>query len=370
MEQEKQRVLFISNIPAPYRIDFFNALGRLCDLTVVFEARRAAGIRFNWNEDTAQHFRAVFLSDGDIDETHVDWRIFDHIQKRRYDQIVATSYGYYTETAALIAMRLRGIPYDLEIDGGVVRAGESPVKRLLKRYIICGAGRLFSSGRVADALFLHYGARESRIVRYPFTSLHADDVLTAVPDEDARRAAKLRLGVMSKRLLLTIGQFIYRKGFDVLLNQCDRLDADTTLVIIGGMPTDEYLHIVEKKRLQNVRFLPFMDKAQLAQWFLAADVFVLPTREDMWGLVINEAMANALPVVTTKPCNAGVELVEEGKTGYLVPAEDGAALMQKINAILCNDALRLSMSQNALQKIRACTIEHMAEVHARAFGIR
>ena len=89
-----QRVLFLTNIPAPYRIDFFNALGRLCELTVVFEARRAEGIRFNWNEDTAKHFTAVFLNDADIDETHVDQRIFQSIARDRYDQIVATSYGY------------------------------------------------------------------------------------------------------------------------------------------------------------------------------------------------------------------------------------------------------------------------------------
>ena len=366
---ERQNVLFLTNIPAPYRIDFFNALGELCNLTVVFEARRAKGVRFNWNEDTARHFTAIFLSDGDIDETHVDRRVFQHIARGRYDQIVATSYGYYTETAALLFMRLRGIPYDLEVDGGVVRAGEGLLKRLLKRGIIRGAKRLFSSGSVTDELFTHYGAEQRRIVRYPFTSLHASDVLPVVPTEERRRAAKAALGISNKTLVLSIGQFIYRKGYDVLLRACAGLDPSACVTVIGGEPTEEYLRIVEKEGLINVRFAPFMDKARLAEWFLAADVFVLPTREDMWGLVINEAMAHALPVVTTERCNAGVELVENGVNGFLVPAEDGAALVGRVNEILRNAALRAEMSQNALVRMRAYTIEQMAAVHARAFGL-
>lgn len=368
-ELSRQRVLFLCNIPAPYRIDFFNELGKCCALTVVFEARRAAGIRFNWNEDTAKHFTAIFLSDGEIDETHVDRRIFSQIPRGRYDRIVATSYGYYTETAALVSLRLRGIPYDIEIDGGVVRAGENPFKRALKRFLISGATRLFSTGSVADALFLHYGAQERRIVRYPFTSLHARDVLTAVPTQEARRAAKDALGITSERLVLSIGQFIYRKGYDVLLRGCNQLDASASVAIIGGTPTDDYRRIVEENGLTRVRFLPFMEKERLAQWFLAADVFVLPTREDMWGLVVNEALSQALPVVTTDRCNAGVELVIDGETGYLTAIEDGAALMERVNRILRDDVLRRHMAEAAIVRMRAYTIEAMVDVHAREFGL-
>ena len=243
------------------------------------------------------------------------------------------------------------------------------LKRLLKRGIIRGAKRLFSSGSVTDELFTHYGAEQRRIVRYPFTSLHASDVLPVVPTEERRRAAKAALGISNKTLVLSIGQFIYRKGYDVLLRACAGLDPSACVTVIGGEPTEEYLRIVEKEGLINVRFAPFMDKARLAEWFLAADVFVLPTREDMWGLVINEAMAHALPVVTTERCNAGVELVENGVNGFLVPAEDGAALVGRVNEILRNAALRAEMSQNALVRMRAYTIEQMAAVHARAFGL-
>lgn len=367
-EKRKPRVLFISNIPAPYRVDFFDALGERYDLTVLFEARRATGIRFNWNDDAPHRFRAIFLSDGEIDETHVDRRVFRYIRRGAFDHIVATSYGYYTETAALLSMRLRGIAYDLELDGGVVRAGEPMMKRLLKRCIIRGAKRLFSSGASTDALFLHYGAKRERLVRYPFTSLFSRDLCERVPSVAEKGAARRILGVPYRKVALTVGQFIHRKGFDVLLHACDRFDGDTGVYIVGGEPTEEYRAIVKEKQLTNVHFLPFMDVQTLAQWFTAADVFVLPTREDMWGLVINEAMAHALPVVTTVRCNAGVELVEPGVNGYLVEAEDADALAERTLEILNDESLRARMAEAARERMQSYTIEAMVRAHAEAFG--
>ena len=66
MEKQLKRILFITNIPAPYRIDFYNELGRYYDLTVIFEAKRAPGITFNWKEDAISRFKAIFLKDGEI----------------------------------------------------------------------------------------------------------------------------------------------------------------------------------------------------------------------------------------------------------------------------------------------------------------
>ena len=358
-----KKVLFISNIPAPYRIDFFNELGKFCDLTVLFEARRAAGIRFNWNEDQALHFQAIFLKDGEIDETHVNRQIFRYIKRGRYDRIVATSYGYYTETAALIAMICKGIPYDLEIDGGVVRPEENRLKRLLKRCILRNAKTLYSSGEATDRVYLHYGAKAERIRRYPFTSLHQKDLRLSVPTDGEKAAAKDALGLRADKLILGVGQFIQRKGFDVLLSAAKALDPAWQIALIGGEPPKEYRQLVAEQGLENVRFLNFLSKERLAEWYLAADVFVLPTREDMWGLVINEAMANALPVVTTLSCNAGIELVADGENGYLVPAEDGTALTDRICRILADPALQSRMAKASLQRIQPYTIEKMAQVH-------
>ena len=87
------RVLYITNIPAPYKIVFFNELGKKLDLTVVFEAKGASnqGIKFNYNLETIQTFKAVFLSEGDIKEKTVNWKITKYL-KEPYDKIVIGAY--------------------------------------------------------------------------------------------------------------------------------------------------------------------------------------------------------------------------------------------------------------------------------------
>ena len=64
---------------------------------------------------------------------------------------------------------------------------------------------------------------------------------------------------------------------------------------------------------------------------MAADVFVMPTREDIWGLVINEAMAYGLPVVSTDKCIAALELVKNGRNGYIIPPNQPKEIAQKVN---------------------------------------
>ena len=117
--------------------------------------------------------------------------------------------------------------------------------------------------------------------------------------------------------------------------------------------------------LTNICFDGFMPKQKLLRYYQAADLFVLPTREDIWGLVVNEAMAYGLPVITTDRCVAGLDLVENGVNGYIVPADDVSALASSIKTALAGDLTK--MGSNSLEKIRPYTIENMAKVHMEIF---
>lgn len=166
-----------------------------------------------------------------------------------------------------------------------------------------------------------------------------------------------------RKIAITVGQFIHRKGFDVLLNAWTKCSKECNLYIIGAEPTEEYLDIKKKLRLENVYFEGFKTKKELKCYYQAADLFVLPTREDIWGLVVNEAMANGLPVITTDKCVAGLELIKNGFNGYIVPANNASLLSKKINQLIEDDELRRKMAINSLNTISEYTIENMAKVH-------
>ena len=173
------KILIISNIPSPYRIDFFNELGKHVDLTVVFEARNAKGITFNWNVDSIKNFKVVFLKEGFINEKRINFKILKYIKKNTYDHIIITSYVYLTEMAALLVLKARRIPYYLEIDGGLIRQ-ENILKKSYKKLLISNAKGYFSPSKLSDDYLVHYGAKRNLIFRYPFTSLNKSDILEKV----------------------------------------------------------------------------------------------------------------------------------------------------------------------------------------------
>ncbi len=123
------------------------------------------------------------------------------------------------------------------------------------------------------------------------------------------------------------------------------------LLIIGeGEKKSEYKKIIQDNNYNNVSIMNFMDKRTLFRYYKACDLFVLPTREDIWGLVINEAMACGLPIITTDKCIAGIELIEDYKNGFIIPTDNSKELSKKLNKLISNKNLCEQMSKNNIKK--------------------
>jgi glycosyltransferase involved in cell wall biosynthesis len=76
------------------------------------------------------------------------------------------------------------------------------------------------------------------------------------------------------------------------------------------------------------------------RWYAAADAFVLPSRSEPWGMVLNEAAAAGLPLVATEAVGAAHDLIEPGVNGFRVPVEDPAALAEVLRALASDEDLR------------------------------
>ena len=354
------KVLFISNIPSPYRVDFFQQLGKYVELTVIFEAKRADGIRFDWKE-TCQGFRAVFLSDGNIKERSVNFKILRYIKKGAYDYIFVTNYACWTETAAYLKLVLCKIPFVLETDGGMIRH-ESRIRYRLKSYLLSKPYAYFSPADTADRYFMRYGAKKREIVRYHFTSLWKKDILKRPVSVREKKMLRKKLCLEQKPVILFIGQLIHRKGVDVLLKALKGITMPYQCLLVGAGPDAVYLERLRQMADENVRFASFKTKDELKLYYQCATVFVLPARYDVWGLVVNEALALGLPVITTDGCVAGKELIQNNKNGLLVRKNDAAALREAVICFLKQED-DPQAAQRCLDSIRDYTIEQMAAEH-------
>ncbi len=364
MLKQTKKILFLTNIPSPYRVDFFNEFGKSYDLTVAFQAHSFAHRHASWKNFEATAFHPLFLTPSFRFKKHVlCWDVLD-VLKQPWDAIIMGGYSSLTDMLAIEYMRLRKIPFYFEADGGLIRQ-DNKLKFWFKRHFLSAPSGWLSSGKETTKYLIHYGADPNKIIEYPFTSVYAADILSQIPAEEHKQKLRQVLNIKEEKVLISVGRFIYSKGYDVLFKTVTKLPKDIGVYIIGDEPTEEFIRWKQEKNSRQVHFIGFQLKDELKKWYQAADAFVLPTREDVWGLVINEAMAQGLPIITTDKCVAGLELVQEGENGYIVPAEDVTELTGAIARLFAQDYR--AMGQKSLELIRPYTIENMAKRHLEVF---
>lgn len=359
------KILFLTNVPSPYRVDFFNELGKNCDLTVLFEKASSDERDDVWKKYSFNNFTGIIMNGF---STGVDnalcFKVIKYL-KMKWDKIICANLSTPTGMLALQYMKMHRIPYWIEGDGGFAKSGKG-LKEKIKKYFISGAEGYFSTGANHDNYYLTYGAKKERIYHYPFTSLSKNDLISAeARAKSDKELMRKKLDIAEDKVVLSVGRFSYNrgygKGYDVLLRAAESFDKSIGVYIVGDEPTEEFVNWKQEKQLTNVHYVGFKTKAELAEYYIAADVFVMPTRGDVWGLVINEALSYGLPVVSSDKCVAALELIKDGYNGYIVPVENSDALAEGISKILDGDYD--SMNSASLQSVKDYTIENMAKRH-------
>ncbi len=181
-----------------------------------------------------------------------------------------------------------------------------------------------------------------------------------IPDED--------------RVVLFVGRIEPLKGLDTLIRAMAGLDRKQLgcpdLVVIGGDPNaDPEDMTVEMARLQKlshdlsldsmVIFLGKRDQDTLPYYYSAAEVLVMPSHYESFGMVALEAMACGTPVIASQVGGLAF-LVQDGVTGYHVPGGDSAALCDRLTRLLGDAALRQKMGEQASQYAQGYTWDHIA----------
>lgn len=356
------KVLLTTNCPTPYINGFADELGKLCDLTLVYEMKLAKNRHSSWltNKD-GWNFQLLFLDGIPFNEEQaLSFKIKKIIKNGNFNKIIIANPTTPTGIVALLYCRRHKIPFIIQSEGGFQGSGKG-LKEKFKKYIMEKADMYLTGMGGDDDYFLMYGATKDKLKPYYFTSSYKKDIDERILTQSEKGNLKKELGIKQQKMILYVGQFIHRKGIDILLKSYKGLGDDTCLYLIGGEPTQEYLDIIKENNLKNVNFVKFMSKDELRKYYQASDLFVMTTREDTWGLVINEAMEHGLPVITTKRCIAGNYLINNKENGFLVDVEDYETTHEKIKLILNDDSLRQRMSLNNLNKIKDHTLENMAQ---------
>ncbi len=345
--------------PAPYRVGVFNCLNKYENVNcfVAFEQDQGDKRNKNWFEKDFK-FDYCFCKDKDTYKKELN-----KIKDKKYDVVMAYDYSSISSMKLLLKCIMHKIPYCINCDGAIIK--HNFIKDKIKRFFIKHARACLANGKSAENYFLTYGAKKERIYMHKFTSLYEKDLINDIIPKSKKEELKKELGINEKKVFLSIGSFIERKGFDILLEAIKRLENKSIAFVIigGGEKKDDYMAFIKENKLDNVYLIDFLSKNEIIKYYDASDVFVFPTREDIWGLVINEAMSRGLPIISTNMCMAATELIDE-ENGKIVKVDSVDELVNAIEDFnSLSDSELENMGRISIERNKDYTIENIAESH-------
>jgi len=366
----KPFVVYWNNIPAPYMVERFNALaerGNL-DFEAWFNERREPDRSWEVKE-VNWYFQYQYMPSMNIAGRHLRFPL--SLLKRKPPDMLVSLYAEPVFLVGWTIARLRRSKTMFRVvvtfDRWITR---SKWKEYLKRLIFNRVDGIETLGIDGRNFAMKYGASEEKI----FYTTHSIDVehymkgreKALLEREEIQKALGLR-GVT----FVYVGRLWWVKGVNYLLEAFhdlqNRTNSEISLLIVGdGADETSLKERCHNEGISNVVFAGFKQKSELPRYYTASDVFVFPTLGDAYGLVVDEAMACSLPVVSTSAVGEIRERVENGVNGYIVPPEDSKALSDRMERLARDPDLRSRMGHISAQKIAGNTPERWAEDFERA----
>lgn len=358
----KRRLTIVTEIISPYRIPLFNALAQRTDvdLHVIFLAETDSTLR-QWNiyKEEIQFSYQVLPS----------WRkrigAYNVLLNGGVSRALATSapewilcggYNYLAFWQALIWARARNIPLFLwsESTERDQRRGFALVE-LLKSEFLRKCGGFVVPGRSSRDYLRALKIDEGQILTAP--NAVDNDLFCRTASAARQNAAECRAQLdLPQRYFLFVGRLVRDKGVFDLLSAYATLEEsirrEVGLVLVGEGSSRSSLEAAAARIAPGaIRFAGFAQRDQLAAYYALADVLILPTYTDPWGLVVNEAMACGLPVIVSEVAGCAADLVRANWNGILTAPGDISSLASAMRHLANRPDMRRAMGVNSSELI-------------------
>ena len=271
--------------------------------------------------------------------------------KQEYDFVVLQYLGYLAGLFTFV--NRKKIPYSISIHGTDVIGGrrKSIIEKMLMKKAVTGAKSVISNsyylGRQLEKT-LGISITDKQTVIWNGIHLEKYD-----PDE----------AITTNNTIVSVGRFVYKKGFDVLVDAFSRMKKqcpDARLILVGdGTERAKCEQLAEKLGiLDSIVFLGLVDNKMIPSVMKQGRFFVLPSRNEPFGIVVLEAMALGIPVIATD--SGGVtEILDGGKFGCLIPTEDPDKMAECMIRFYEDDAQLEELREKGLDRVKQFSMERV-----------
>jgi glycosyltransferase involved in cell wall biosynthesis len=384
------RLAYFVSHPIQYQAPLLARIARETDidLTVFFTSDHSIrpfkdpgfGVEFTWDTPLLEGYRSKFLPHfgappQDVSATSPVSRgirraLTNADGSPAFDALWVHGYASINSLRAIFHANSLGIPVLLRADMWLGDRPRSPfklaVKNLCLKLLRNGITATLPVGSVNTAYWRHYFGDDFPQFLMPYAvdnKFFSRKAAAAAPYQSQLRT---EFGLDSGRpVILFASKLQSRKHADDLvqayayfLENRPAASAPYLLIVGDGEERIRLQAHVQQLGLTGVRFLGFRNQTELPPLLELADVFVLPSRHEPWGLIVNEAMATGCAVIVSTEVGAHADLVTHGVEGCVFPAGNIAALAEALRTVFASPEIPRRMGESARRRIAHWTFEH------------
>lgn len=363
------RIAFVQTHPVQYVAPlyrFLNSSGNwqitafyLSDVSIRGGTDCGFGRDVRWDIDLLAGYEARFVCGADRRGEPAGFlsmvapQLIRDIRSGGFDAVIVHGHTPAAMVLAALMAKASRIPVLMRCEThlGLRRSG---LKRLLRRKLIGSLYRQFDAalaiGSANRDFYRAIGVPADRIFPMPYAVDNHRFAAASRLSATERREIRAALGVGDDRpIVLYAAKFQPRKRPDDLLRAAALLNGACVpfqIAMVGSGEMERRLRAMARSLgLTNVSFAGFVNQSALPRYYGACDVFVLPSIDEPWGLVINEAMCAGLPIVASSEIGCVPDLVRDGRNGRLFPAGNIVALADALRELIADAGLRDMMGQ-------------------------
>lgn len=355
------KVIVITTNIAPYRLKWCEELSKYFDVTIYYTKDKETDYNDSFLKHSSDSCHIVKLKTNKNDgKDHLSFDVIGVIKENKDSFIIFDGYGPITNLLGLIYCKLKGIKSWANVDGyPTIRAKQSKIVNLVKRFVISHlCDSFFCGGTAVKEHLISYGAKSDKITIHNFSSINDNQIIDKPLSYEEKMNIRKELGIDYKgKIVIGVGRFVPLKRFDDLIKAVLKTKTDCHLFLLGGKATESYINASNNS--ERIHYIDFVLPENVDKYYMMSDLFVLPSETDVWGLVINEAMAKGLPVISSDSPVASHDLVKDN--GYVFETYNINQLSEYIDKCLLEENNKL-MSENSLRIIRNYTIENIVRL--------
>ncbi len=352
------RIIVVTSNIAPYRLCWCEELALFYDVTIVYTKDHDYERDDRWLQKESASCRIIKLKNDKDEYDALCFDVIDVLKKDSEALIIFDGYGPKTNLLGLLYCKLKKRFTYTNVDGYPLGEESSRWKLTIKRFIISHlCTGFFCSSEATKEHLIENGAKSENVHVHNFSSISEDRIISKPLNVKEKQKLRKEMGIETEEpIVISVGAFIPRKRYEDLIQAVLNCRSDCQLYLVGGKPTEEYLRLSQGS--DRIHYIDFVLPDQVYRYYRISDLFVLPSQTDVWGLVINEAMAEALPIVSSDNCVAAKSLVDGN--GVVYRTGDVGELTKAIDVCLNKEKNR-SMAIRSLEIIRGYTIEGMVQ---------